>query len=142
VTTDDSPRPRLGTQRRRPRVLIIDDEELLLRSMKRALQREVDVVTTTSASDAISRLEGAEAFDVIVSDLMMPGTSGLDLHRHLERHAPELAARMVFMTGGTFTAEAREFRDRVPNVFLDKPVDVQELRATIERVAASRPREE
>lgn len=46
-------------------------------------------------------------FDVILCDLMMPDTTGMDLHHELVRIAPDQVDRMVFMTGGAFTAKAR-----------------------------------
>ena len=45
----------------------------------------------------------------------------MDLYRAVERVMPERAARMVFMTGGAFTASARDFLDAVPNARLEKP---------------------
>jgi len=63
---------------------------------------------------------------------MMPEMTGMDLHAELLRREPALAERLVFMTGGAFTPAAREFLDRVPNARVEKPFDVQDLRALIQ----------
>jgi CheY-like chemotaxis protein len=66
---------------------------------------------------------------------MMPEMTGMDLHATLAERDPATAARMIFMTGGAFTARARDFLDRVPNARLEKPFTMPVLEALIrERV--------
>jgi hypothetical protein len=55
----------------------------------------------------------------------------MDLHDELHRRSPGLAERIVFMTGGTFTARAREFLARAHNPVLDKPFDLLTLSALL-----------
>lgn len=68
-----------------------------------------------------------------LADVMMPEMSGMDLHAALE---PAVAARVVFMTGGAFTAASHEFLDRVPNDRLEKPFTAADVHAAIDRVLA------
>jgi signal transduction histidine kinase len=117
---------------RRARVLFVDDEIGLCRSVKRSLSAYPDVTVSSSGRDALDRLRAGEHFDVIVSDLMMPEITGMEIHAELARAAPEQAARMVFLTGGAFTAGAREFLEAVPNPHLDKPFDIRSLLAAID----------
>lgn len=122
--------------RRRGRVLVVDDEPLLGTAIRRILSSEHEVVTTTMASAAIELLEAGERFDVILCDLMMPDITGMKFHAELARVAPEQIDAMIFMTGGAFTAEAREFLDRVSNARFEKPFNQQQLRALVnERVS-------
>jgi CheY-like chemotaxis protein len=79
----------------------------------------------------LDRIEKGERFDVIVCDLMMPEMTGMDLHSRLSQSRPADAARMVFLTGGAFTSEAREFLDRVTNQRVEKPFDPPALRALV-----------
>jgi len=116
---------------RRARLLCVDDEEALGVAMRRVLGDEFEVFVTTSAAAARDRVASGERFDLVLCDLMMPGMSGMDLHHEIERLAPELAPRIIFLTGGAFTGRAREFLDAVPNPRLEKPVGVDELRAAI-----------
>lgn len=118
---------------RRASVLLVDDEPMLLRSLRRALSRDADVVVASSLKSALEHLGEADGFDVIISDLMMPGGTGMDLYDHVRQENPDLAKRMLFITGGAFTPEARAFRTKVDNEFLEKPVDVKQVRAALRR---------
>jgi signal transduction histidine kinase len=112
---------------RRGRILLIDDEPAVCRAIQRALARHHDVVAMTSGRDAVTRVVGGERFDVIVSDLMMPEVTGMEIHDALTRQAPDQAARMVFLTGGAFTPSARQFLDSIPNPRIDKPFEMTNL---------------
>ncbi|HJL25411.1 MAG TPA: response regulator, partial [Polyangiaceae bacterium LLY-WYZ-15_(1-7)] len=79
------------------RVLIVDDEPGMSRTLAIALGEEYEVVTAQGGAEALRRLEAGERFGVILCDLMMPGVSGMDVHGALAQWAPDQAARMVFM---------------------------------------------
>jgi hypothetical protein len=55
----------------------------------------------------------------------------MDLHTDLTARAPEQASRMVFLTGGAFTSEARQFLDGIPNQRIEKPFDTQHVRSIV-----------
>lgn len=118
---------------RRGTVLVVDDDAWIGPAIRRVL-RAHDVTAVTSAKDGMALIQSGSRFDVILSDLMMPEMSGMDFHEALCREEPELAERVVFITGGAFTPAAREFLDRVPNPRLDKPFDTQGLRALVARL--------
>jgi CheY-like chemotaxis protein len=101
------------------------------RAIERALSRRHDVTVFNSGKLALARLVGGERFDVIVSDLMMPDVTGMDLHAELLRRVPDQASRMVFLTGGAYAPIAREFLARVPNPWLEKPFDMPQLLALV-----------
>jgi CheY-like chemotaxis protein len=112
---------------RRGRILIVDDDPALGATVQRILAREHEATLVASAAEALRRVTGGEAFDVILCDLLMPAMSGMDLHAALLKQAPGQAARMAFMTGGAFTDRARAFLDRVPNPSIGKPFLAEEL---------------
>jgi signal transduction histidine kinase len=116
---------------RRGRIMVVDDEPMLAGVIRRMLSSEHDMVSVTHAGEAIERIQKGERFDVILSDLMMPEITGMDLHAALKKIDPAQADRIVFMTGGAFTSRAREFMGEVRNPRLDKPFDVNTLRALI-----------
>jgi len=97
------------------------------------LSDDHDVEILTSARRALARLCAGERYDAIVCDVMMPEMSGVDFHSDLASLVPELATRIIFLTGGAFTVRAREFLARVPNARLDKPFDSERLRALVNR---------
>jgi len=111
------------------RVLIIDDEPLVLAMLQRVLQPHA-VVSTSNVQEALAMC-GTEDFDVILCDVMMPGLDGRDFYRMLGQLRPGLESRVVFITGGSFHEGVRAFFDRVPNRTVDKPFDSHELRAIV-----------
>jgi CheY-like chemotaxis protein len=123
---------------RRCNVLVVDDEVILGRSVKRMLAREHEVTVLTSAKDALELVAGGTHFDVIVCDLMMPVMTGMDLYDALCGRAPDQAARMVFVTGGAFTERARLFLEETPNARLEKPFDNQALRGLVKKLCEER----
>jgi CheY-like chemotaxis protein len=115
----------------RGRVLVVDDEPLVGRAVARVLAAVHDVVVATSANEALAKLTAGEPFDVVLCDLMMPGMTGVDLHRTVAAVAADLAARFIFLTGGAFSPEAQEYVDRSGADRIGKPFDAAELRALV-----------
>jgi CheY-like chemotaxis protein len=118
-----------GTARHRS-VLVVDDDDMAARAVRRVLCTEHDVSISDGAADALHRIMRGDRFDVIICDLMAP-KSGAAFFDELSRRAPECARRIVFLTGGAFTPEGRKFLDRVPNPRLEKPFEVRALRALV-----------
>jgi signal transduction histidine kinase len=116
---------------RRSRVLAVDDDAQLLRTIARVLGRDHDVVQVGGGREALARLSSGESFDAVLCDLMMPDMTGMELHAELSRIAPEKAAAIIFLTGGTFTQEAQAFLENVPNPRLSKPFDLREMRRMV-----------
>jgi CheY-like chemotaxis protein len=125
-----SPGPAPVAQARRGRVLVVDDEPSICKALRRAL-REHDVVTCTSAREALERIRLGERFDVVLTDLVMPEMTGMELHANLLALAPDQAERIVLVTGGAFTQAAREFLTIVPNARIEKPFDPAAVRALV-----------
>jgi two-component system cell cycle sensor histidine kinase/response regulator CckA len=122
------------------RLLVVDDEAHVARAMKHLLGTEHEVLAVTSGEAAKVLLSCDQRFDVIVCDLMMPEVTGMDLHRWVAEQYPELATRMIFVTGGAFTPKAREFLARVDNPRLEKPFDPRSLQAWLRRMINDRLR--
>jgi CheY-like chemotaxis protein len=117
-----------STRARSLRILIADDEPSLVRTLELALgQDRHRVVAAASGREAIDQIDSDGDFDLILCDLMMPNGSGADVYAHVEKTRPDLCARMVFMTGGTFRGEARDFLASVKNPCLAKPFRLDEL---------------
>jgi PAS domain S-box-containing protein len=116
----------------RGRILLVEDDPLVARAVRRTLSREHDVVLVESGRAALQAL-AREKFDLVISDLMMPEMTGMELHTELLRTHPEVAERMIFISGGAFTDAAREFLRRIPNPQIEKPFDPQQLRDLIRR---------
>jgi CheY-like chemotaxis protein len=89
------------------------------------------VVTARNGREAMTRLDRGERFDVILSDVMMPVMSGIELLEELARTVPEQADRLIFISGGAFTPKVKALLDRIRNRRLEKPFAASGLRALV-----------
>lgn len=116
------------------RVLVIDDEAMIGKAIERALGRHHKVETMTNARAALDRARQG-GFDLILCDMMMPDMNGMEFHAALKETHPELANRVVFLTGGAFTDQSRRFLEEHGAQRLEKPFEIAQLLAIIERTA-------
>jgi CheY-like chemotaxis protein/two-component sensor histidine kinase len=127
--------PRASAFGPRARVLVIDDDESVLRVAIRVLSDAHEVEVTSDPRAAVERLVSGHAFDVVICDVMMPQLTGMDVYEAVLARAPAVAGRFVFLTGGAFTPRAREFLETVSNPKLEKPVARAELLAAVSTMA-------
>ena len=116
---------------RRGRILVIDDEPLVGAAIRRILIPHHDADVVTSGREALLRLATGVSYDAVFCDLMMPEMSGPQVYEAINATDPELARRIVFISGGAFTESVRAFVDRVANVTLDKPFEVGKVLAVV-----------
>jgi PAS domain S-box-containing protein len=116
---------------RRGRILVVDDDASVARSLSLLMSEQHEVVIVTRAKEAARLLAVGEPFDLIFCDLMMPEMTGMDFYEAVRALPGQANDRIVFVTGGAFTAAARDFKARVPNTFLEKPFDERALAAIL-----------
>ena len=120
----------------RRRILVVDDELGIRQTLRRILSRDHAVELAASGEEAQAMLEVDVAFDLLFFDLNMPAMSGVDLHAWLHARAPEVASRVVFMTGGAFSPRVIDYLERVGNPKVEKPFEVAGIRSLVaERLA-------
>lgn len=121
-----------------PRALLVDDEPVIRQALRRFFTRMGWQVDEAEDGNEALRLLLAEApaaeYAVIISDLRMPGVSGIELHARLAAARPELLARLILSTGDSVSLEAAEFLRRSSCPVLNKPFELAELRAMLARV--------
>ena len=118
------------------RILIVDDEEIVVRSCRRALEgddRTVDAVASGVA--ALERVEG-EAYDVIVLDIMMPGVDGLEVLQRVKESHPDV--EVVMVTGLSQIETAVRSMKLGAFDYVPKPFDPDELRLVVDRALERR----
>ncbi|MGB5812610.1 MAG: ATP-binding protein [Polyangiales bacterium] len=113
----------------RQRILIVDDDAMVLSALRRRLRRRYDAVTVLGGVEALAMLSEDAQFDAIVCDLMMPEVDGKAFYEAIHRDHAELVDRVVFMSGGAFTPRLRKFAASVSNAVLQKPVTREHLEA-------------
>ena len=128
--TEPAPLPEPGASLS-TRILVVDDEPEvadLIRDMLEAAGHEI--ATAESGAVALELLDTAR-FDAVVSDLRMPEMDGAAFWRELLRRQPRLARRVLFVTGDTLSADAREFLRTTRCAALDKPFSKADLLAKV-----------
>lgn len=104
----------------RARVLVVDDKENMLKLFAKILGDEYELITAAEGGRALALLE-TEDFDVIVTDLKMPGVDGLELLKAVKRRAP--ATEVVMMTAYATVDDAVEAMKQGAYDYLQKPFD-------------------
>jgi two-component system cell cycle sensor histidine kinase/response regulator CckA len=122
-------------------VMVVDDEEPVRRFVSAALRcAEYDVTIGSDGPDALKLAETSQPFDMLVTDLLMPGMTGDELARQLRRQWPAL--KVLYLTGHADRLFAERLTLWEGEAFLDKPCTVKALLEAaslllFERVAAS-----
>jgi two-component system NtrC family sensor kinase len=122
------------TTERQPRVLVVDDDAFVGNALRRVLAK-YDVTFAQSAVGALARIEAGGDFAAIVCDLFMPGMTGVEFHDRVAALDPQLARRVVFVSGATGAPELSEVLRRTGAPCLPKPFDTGQLRAAVEAAA-------
>jgi signal transduction histidine kinase len=115
----------------RRRVLVVDDDDGVARALERILRSDYDVTVAHGGEQAMDLLLGGASFDAMLVDIAMPGIDGPELFERIRSRWPGLEKKIVFATGGAFTAASRAFLARVPNSRFEKPITREELRPIV-----------
>lgn len=118
----------------RARILVVDDDPIVGRAVEKLVRDRHDVIVVIDPVAALKRLEDGDRFDVILSDVMMPDLDGAELYAKLQALAPAQAARMIFMSGGAFTGNTKQFFEAPERLRLDKPFTREDLDRVLARV--------
>jgi CheY-like chemotaxis protein len=124
-----------GVVPRPGRVLLVDDDVRMARVFRDALSEDHEVVLAADAIDALVRLASGERYDVVLCDVQMPQMDGIEFHRRLRVLLPDEADRVVFASGDVGAPRVVAYFEALPNVILEKPIDLQGFGALVERRA-------
>ena len=114
------------------RILLVDDELLLLYSLRRMLDDLYDVTIALGGKKAIDIInKEAVPFDLILSDVSMPDINGVNLYLYIAEHHPGLEKKIIFMTGGPMSDYLDDFFVKNKTVCLRKPFEYESLRQVI-----------
>ena len=118
------------------RLLVVDDESAVLESTQFMLQQlGYQITACGSANEALTCfIADPNGFDLVLSDMTMPRTSGVELLRRVREHRPEIP--VILMTGFAGLLNEAELKRYGINEFIIKPLSAQELGTTIRRCLA------
>jgi CheY-like chemotaxis protein len=135
-TSEEAPRTEENHALPPSRILVVDDEPPILDLIAAILETDGhEVVRVDRAEAALERLE-RESFDAILCDIRMPGMDGKALTEAIRQRRPELARRILFVTGDLLDDETERFLRERGYPWMEKPFDSQELRNAIAKVLA------
>lgn len=117
------------------RILIVDDEDIVLKSCLRVLQKlDYEIETAYSGQTALDNLE-KKKYDIVVTDLMMPGMDGMQLLEEIKKRYPEVI--VIIFTGYATVETARQALKAGAFDYIPKPFTPDELRNVIENAVKS-----
>jgi len=120
------------------RVLVVDDEEPIRKLAGVMLvQKGYTVESTGDAREAIEKMENT-TYDVVLVDIRMPGTNGIDLYNDIKARRPELVGRLIFITGDISNENTRGFLVKNKLSYVTKPFDRGMLLQKVGSVLSSR----
>ena len=111
-----------------PRILVLDDEPIILELCAEFLGSEgYKVDTVSNVKEAMSLLQKKD-YDVVISDMKMPSLSGAEFYKLVNEKYPKVAKRIIFVTGDLLNLETKAFLESTNNPYLIKPFKLNELR--------------
>lgn len=116
------------------RILVVEDDPSCRSLLLEAFRAERNIVHAFDRSEAALRFLRNHVVDVIITDLHRPGMNGLEFLEQVSDLDPQLASRVVFLTGDTMNVDLARRVKRGGNLLLDKPVDIVRLHAAVQRV--------
>lgn len=121
------------------RILLVEDEETVRSVTRRLLEKlGYEVETASQAEEALERFEeGADDVDLVLTDIVMPGLTGVEMAEILSRDHPDL--KFLFTSGYTSKELGRD-PERPPEPFLPKPFSIEELARRVRDALTDPPR--
>jgi CheY-like chemotaxis protein len=113
-------------------ILMVEDEAQVARAVMALLTREGHrVELASSAEQAVGRLQAGARYDVVLSDIRMPGMGGEGLCGWMRAEQPDLLARLLFMSGDLLSPRTEAFLRGANRPVLAKPFTLETLRAAL-----------
>jgi DNA-binding response OmpR family regulator len=116
------------------RILVIEDEASVATFVRLALERNGYHVTSSSSGVEGLQLLARQDFRGVISDFRTPGgITGADVHDWLRRHRPEMASRVIFITGDTASDETISMLAAAGTPCVEKPFRLHQLMEAVEK---------
>lgn len=122
-----------------PRVLLVDDSELVRSALARLLRLDFVVDVAATSAEALAKVSEGPTYDGLIVDLQMPDGDGFTLIDRVAAIDPRLARRAVVCTGAELSAEERDEHVSRGRLVVDKGISRAELVDVVRRRAAAHP---
>ena len=115
------------------RILVVDDEKYILDFFTEVFRMyPMHVDTAENGRAALDKMRSYD-YDLIVTDFKMPEMSGRELFNWIKAERPQMAKRIIFVTGDTVSSETRSFFEETANRYLAKPFKIEEVKEVMQQ---------
>lgn len=116
------------------KALLLDDEPMVLELLNETLKGSgFETEEASSGAEAIDKLKGKD-YDIIISDIKMPGLDGKGFYRQVREIRPEILKKIIFISGDSVNPETQRFLEETGNHALKKPFTIDELNEIISKL--------
>ena len=124
----------------RHRILVVDDEENLRDVLVEVLKRDGhEVDSAADGTEGLRRIADSR-YDLVITDLRMPGVEGPALYQALRQRYPDGAPRVIFMSANTGIEEYAAFLAETGEPALEKPFNLADMRQVVLQILTPKPR--
>ena len=116
------------------RILVVDDEPLILYGIEKILNKFAEVKTVGSAEDALEEIE-TQHYDLCLLDVILPGMNGLEAMKIINKRSPN--TKVAIMTGSSLDEDMHREINELAYEFVEKPFELSRIRNIAEKVAAT-----
>ena len=118
-------------------ILVVDDEEVIVELLQEILTNaghRVDVAR--NGMEALHKIRSG-SYDLILSDLKMPGMGGEELYAQIGKEKPEMLAKIVFSTGDMVSPNVQKFLKQTGNRYIPKPFRLDDILRVVGEIAGN-----
>jgi CheY-like chemotaxis protein len=114
-------------------VLIVDDDPRSAAAIVEVLADHLEVTVLPNAAEGIAQITAGARYEVVLCDLTMRGMTGPEIFARVCAASRRQAARIIFISSSTMPIGVADFLSRVPNPCMQRPLDLERLRALVDQ---------
>jgi len=123
---------RMASDRNRKRILIVDDEPLLLQGLGKALQNNATEVVTRETGEAALKEVSSSEFHLCFLDVFLPDMNGTEVLKRIMALSPK--TKVIMMTAGSINNSMKETIEKIAYMFITKPFDLLQVKMLAKRI--------
>jgi two-component system, NtrC family, response regulator AtoC len=130
--TTEKKADRMASDRNRKRVLIVDDDPLLLQGLGKALQTDATEVITVETGKAALKEVASSEFHLCFLDVFLPDMNGMEVLKGITVLSPK--TKVIMMTAGVVNNSVKETIEKIAHMFITKPFDLLQVKMLAKRM--------
>jgi two-component system response regulator AtoC len=122
----------VASDRNRKRILIVDDEQLLLQGLGKALQTDITEVVTVETGEAALKEVASSEFHLCFLDVFLPDMNGTEVLKRIMALSPK--TKVIMMSAGVINNPMKETIEKIAYMFITKPFDLLQVKMLAKRM--------